>query len=377
MAAYVASRLPGARSRPTASAAPRPDGTSHDAHPDAWPLLGRPVQPARRRPEEHQLRRRQHLRQGHRDRPGHRRGRRAALGQGLRRRPRHAHRVRPRRAAPRPDARARRRLPGRRARGRDGRGVRLLPARQGRRRPVDRHRDARPRRRGARRPPAPRLRHRDRDRRRRRGADQGDLRRPGRVGAVAAPRLPARPRHRRDQGGQPAGGRLHPRRPRHHGVGRHVRGVRERTRSGSSTPPRPTSTSTAGPSRSARPWRGTPLSPRPSVAPRPPRSPPPSAGSPPRTGRWSGTSPTPTSSSTSSRSAEHPRLAALGTSCPDHFLRTKVKPLVLDLPADARRSRRSIARLKELHGPYREDYQALLRPQRHRRTRPRSAAPTR
>ena len=32
---------------------------------------------------------------------------------------------------------------------------------------------------------------------------------------------------------------------------------------------------------------------------------------------------------------EHPRLAALGTSCPDHFLRTKVKPLVLDLPADA------------------------------------------
>ena len=32
--------------------------------------------------------------------------------------------------------------------------------------------------------------------------------------------------------------------------------------------------------------------------------------------------------------AEHPRLAELGTSCPDHFLRTKVKPLVLDLPAD-------------------------------------------
>lgn len=31
-------------------------------------------------------------------------------------------------------------------------------------------------------------------------------------------------------------------------------------------------------------------------------------------------------------SAEHPRLAALGTSCPDHFLRTKVRPLVLDLP---------------------------------------------
>ena len=28
-------------------------------------------------------------------------------------------------------------------------------------------------------------------------------------------------------------------------------------------------------------------------------------------------------------------LAALGTSCPDHFLRTKVRPMVLDLPVDA------------------------------------------
>jgi rhamnulose-1-phosphate aldolase/alcohol dehydrogenase len=56
-------------------------------------------------------------------------------------------------------------------------------------------------------------------------------------------------------------------------------------------------------------------------------------------------------------SSEHPRLAALGTSCPDHFLRTKVKPMVLDLPADA-----SIedcrARLTELHVAYRADYQA-------------------
>ncbi|MBW9214427.1 bifunctional aldolase/short-chain dehydrogenase [Mumia sp. zg.B53] len=55
--------------------------------------------------------------------------------------------------------------------------------------------------------------------------------------------------------------------------------------------------------------------------------------------------------------AEHPRLAELGTSCPDHFLRTKVKPLVLDLPADAS-VEDSIARLKELAGSYREDYQA-------------------
>jgi rhamnulose-1-phosphate aldolase/alcohol dehydrogenase len=56
-------------------------------------------------------------------------------------------------------------------------------------------------------------------------------------------------------------------------------------------------------------------------------------------------------------SAEHPRLAELGTSCPDHFLRTKVKPLVLDLPADAS-IEDSIARLTELRDAYRVDYQA-------------------
>jgi len=55
-------------------------------------------------------------------------------------------------------------------------------------------------------------------------------------------------------------------------------------------------------------------------------------------------------------SAEHPRLAALGTSCPDHFLRTKVKPLVLDLTAGAT-VEESVARLGELAVAYREDYQ--------------------
>ena len=53
----------------------------------------------------------------------------------------------------------------------------------------------------------------------------------------------------------------------------------------------------------------------------------------------------------------HPRLAALGTSCPDHFLRTKVKPLVLDLPAGAP-VEDCVARLRELHEAYRADYQA-------------------
>ena len=56
-------------------------------------------------------------------------------------------------------------------------------------------------------------------------------------------------------------------------------------------------------------------------------------------------------------SANHARLAALGTSCPDHFLRTKVKPLVLDLPAGAS-IEDSLARLKELHNEYRRDYQS-------------------
>jgi rhamnulose-1-phosphate aldolase/alcohol dehydrogenase len=55
--------------------------------------------------------------------------------------------------------------------------------------------------------------------------------------------------------------------------------------------------------------------------------------------------------------SEHPRLAALGTSCPDHFLRTKVKPLLLDLPADAPIDD-AITRLQELHEAYRADYQA-------------------
>ena len=54
---------------------------------------------------------------------------------------------------------------------------------------------------------------------------------------------------------------------------------------------------------------------------------------------------------------EHPRLAALGTSCPDHFLRTKVRPMLLDLPAAAPLDE-AVARLAELHAAYREDYRA-------------------
>ncbi|MFI9724987.1 bifunctional aldolase/short-chain dehydrogenase [Streptomyces sp. NPDC052092] len=55
--------------------------------------------------------------------------------------------------------------------------------------------------------------------------------------------------------------------------------------------------------------------------------------------------------------AGHPRLAALGTSCPDHFLRTKVRPLVLDLPPSAPLDE-AVARLEELHADYRREYAA-------------------
>jgi rhamnulose-1-phosphate aldolase/alcohol dehydrogenase len=50
-------------------------------------------------------------------------------------------------------------------------------------------------------------------------------------------------------------------------------------------------------------------------------------------------------------------LAERGTSCPDHFLRTKVRPLVLDLPAGAP-VEDCVARLAELHEGYRAEYAA-------------------
>lgn len=58
--------------------------------------------------------------------------------------------------------------------------------------------------------------------------------------------------------------------------------------------------------------------------------------------------------------AEHPRLAELGTSCPDHFLRTKVRPMVLDLPPTALLDE-IIERLQQLHQEYRSDYEAYYK----------------
>jgi rhamnulose-1-phosphate aldolase/alcohol dehydrogenase len=55
--------------------------------------------------------------------------------------------------------------------------------------------------------------------------------------------------------------------------------------------------------------------------------------------------------------ARHSELAALGTSCPDHFLRTKVRPMVLDLPPSAPLTH-VVDRLRGLHTSYRDDYRA-------------------
>lgn len=52
---------------------------------------------------------------------------------------------------------------------------------------------------------------------------------------------------------------------------------------------------------------------------------------------------------------EAQRLASLGTSCPDHYLRTKVSPLFVD--ADPRASAETIAsRVRDLHRAYRDEY---------------------
>jgi len=54
------------------------------------------------------------------------------------------------------------------------------------------------------------------------------------------------------------------------------------------------------------------------------------------------------------------RLAPLGTSCPDHFIRTKVRPLLLDLPPGVPVDD-LVARLRDLHAAYRADYAAYYR----------------
>ncbi|WP_088342576.1 MULTISPECIES: bifunctional rhamnulose-1-phosphate aldolase/short-chain dehydrogenase [Rhodomicrobium] len=57
-------------------------------------------------------------------------------------------------------------------------------------------------------------------------------------------------------------------------------------------------------------------------------------------------------------SAQMERLAALGTSCPDHFLRTKIRPLLVDFDPAAPDLDRTIAGLSPAIAAYREDYAA-------------------
>ena len=135
---------------------------------------------------------------------------------------------------------------------------------------------------------------------------------------------------------RPGGDRGDPRRARDHGLGRHLGRSARRARSRSSGPPSGSSPSTAGPSRSGRRSPGYEPLPE-SRAPRPRGRPPAarSAVSPRPTGRRSATTPTATSSSTSSPGRSTRGWPRSGTSCPDHFLRTKVRPMVLDLPPTA------------------------------------------
>ena len=69
-------------------------------------------------------------------------------------------------------------------------------------------------------------------------------------------------------------------------------------------------------------------------------------------------------------------LAALGTSCPDHFLRTKIRPLVVPFDPAAPDVDATIAGLGEAVAAYRADYAGLLRALPACRTARRCAIPT-
>ena len=175
---------------------------------------------------------------------------------------------------------------------------------------------------------------------------------------------------------QPGGDRGDPRRPRHHGLGRHLRRVRGalardhpdrravhrrarpagavRRRRSPGYEPLPEA------ERHARAAALLPLDPRPGLDR-------PAAGRPLHRQRRRARLPRP---------AEHPRLAALGTSCPDHFLRTKVRPMVLDLPPTRRARRRSSPGCASSTRPTARTTRPTTSATR-RRTARRCAAPTR
>ncbi len=63
--------------------------------------------------------------------------------------------------------------------------------------------------------------------------------------------------------------------------------------------------------------------------------------------------------------ADAPRLAALGTSCPDHFLRTKIKPLYVDWNPATEDAAALKAKLSDGLERYRKDYAAYYAKHRH------------
>ncbi len=61
------------------------------------------------------------------------------------------------------------------------------------------------------------------------------------------------------------------------------------------------------------------------------------------------------------------KLAPMGTSCPDHFLRTKIKPLVLSLkPSDDIDNPKTIAKIEKQFEEYRKDYEVYYK--KHKRS---------
>ncbi len=173
---------------------------------------------------------------------------------------------------------------------------------------------------------------------------------------MAAARFPARARHCRDQEGQPAGHRLHPGRPRHHGLGdssaaceaNSLEIIRTAEQfladNGKSEPFGPALPGYEALPEAERHAKAAALAPV-------------IRGLASTDLRQLGHYSDAPAVLDFLAAAEHPRLAALGTSCPDHFLRTKVRPLVVDLPSNAT-VEETVARLKELHEQYREDYRA-------------------
>jgi rhamnulose-1-phosphate aldolase/alcohol dehydrogenase len=64
-------------------------------------------------------------------------------------------------------------------------------------------------------------------------------------------------------------------------------------------------------------------------------------------------------------SADAPRLAELGTSCPDHFLRTKIKPLYVDWHPESKDLKHLRELLRRSLDKYRSDYRAYYNQYKH------------